>query len=270
MGVRAIRDDGGNTHSPAQGGARIISLVPSITELLFALGLGDQVVGRTTFCVHPAEALRLVPRVGGTKNLRFDRLRDLRPTHVIMNIDENRREDAEVIKEFVPNIVVTHPTTPTDNIQLYHLLGAVFDRQDQARRLETALLKELRLTRAISKEKSPRNVLYLIWKEPWMTVSEPTYISRMLALINWKTLGHDPETRYPEIALDSDVTHSADLILLSSEPFPFKAKHQTLVKALVPDADVQLVDGELISWYGARAIAGVRYLRDLVRLDTAI
>ncbi len=103
-----------------------------------------------------------------------------------------------------------------------------------------------------------------------MTVSEPTYISRMLALINWKTLGHDPETRYPEIALDSDVTHSADLILLSSEPFPFKAKHQTLVKALVPDADVQLVDGELISWYGARAIAGVRYLRDLVRLDTAI
>ena len=108
----ALCDAVGTTHAPASGEARIVSLVPSITELLFALGVGDRVVGRTPFCIHPRDGVANVPRVGGTKTPRFDRIRVLEPTHVIVNVDENRREDADALAGFVPNVVVTHPPPP--------------------------------------------------------------------------------------------------------------------------------------------------------------
>jgi ABC-type Fe3+-hydroxamate transport system substrate-binding protein len=114
---------------------RIVSLVPSITELLCDLGLADRLVGRTGFCVHPRASVRQVPKVGGTKDVDIGKVRGLAPTHVIMNVDENRRETAAALAAFGPHIVVTHPLGPRDNLDLYRLLGGVFDRQREAEAL---------------------------------------------------------------------------------------------------------------------------------------
>ena len=257
-------DFAGRAHPRAGSEPRIVSLVPSITELLFDLGLGPFVVGRTTFCVHPRAAVRSVPRVGGTKTVRLDRLREVGPTHVIVNVDENRRSDVDAIKSFAPHVVVTHPLVPGDNPGLYRLLGAIFGREAAADALARDFASELDALRAAAGRLPSRRVLYLIWKEPWMTVSRDTYISRTLALVNWETAGHDPGVRYPEVELGEALFAGIDLVLLSSEPYPFKPEHATLVRAApggrrVP---IALIDAEMVSWYGSRAIRGLRYLAD--------
>ena len=129
----------GRRHAPAGPDARIVSLVPSLTELVFELGLGDRLVGRTGFCVHPHEALRGVPKVGGTKDVKLERIRELAPTHVLVNMDENRRETVDALAAFVPHIVVTHPNTPQDNLPLFALLGGIFGAEDAAARLADEL-----------------------------------------------------------------------------------------------------------------------------------
>jgi ABC-type Fe3+-hydroxamate transport system substrate-binding protein len=234
---------------------RIVSLVPSITELLCDLDLSDQVVGRTGFCIHPWETVKSIPKVGGTKDLKFDRIRELEPTHVVVNIDENRREDAEALAEFIPNVVVTHPLAPKDNLDLYRQMGHEFDREAQAE----ALCEKFEAALGRVDDRPEQKVLYLIWKGPWMTISPETYISRTLGLFNWRTVPASAEERYPQV----DLTEvEVDRVLLSSEPFHFREHHVPEVEALVPGAEVTLIDGEMTSWYGSRAIAGIDYLRE--------
>lgn len=232
---------------------RIVSLVPSITELLCDLGLSEQVVGRTGFCIHPWETVREIPKVGGTKDLKFDRIRELEPTHVVVNVDENRKEDAEALAEFVPNVVVTHPLGPRDNLDLYRQMGREFDRVAEAE----SLCEKFEAALSRVEDRPEQRVLYLIWRDPWMTISPDTYISRTLGLFNWRTVPTSTEERYPQVDL-SEV--DVDRVLLSSEPFHFKDHHVTEVEALVPGAKVSLIDGEMTSWYGSRAIAGIDYL----------
>ncbi|HVX34085.1 MAG TPA: helical backbone metal receptor [Solirubrobacterales bacterium] len=244
---------------------RIVSLVPSITELLCDLDLSEQLVGRTGFCVHPWETVREIPKVGGTKDLKLDRIRELEPTHVVVNVDENRKEDAEALAEFVPNVVVTHPLGPRDNLALYRQMGREFDREAEAE----AMCERFEAALARVDPRPEQRVLYLIWREPWMTVARDTYIAQTLELFNWWTqppVFSSPEgdkgqkVRYPEVDLAdfSDV----DRVLLSSEPFHFKERHMAEVEELVPGAKVSLIDGEMTSWYGSRAIAGLEYLRE--------
>ncbi|MBP0588781.1 ABC transporter substrate-binding protein [Paraburkholderia sp. LEh10] len=272
MAARAV-DAAGVEHAKAASGARIVSLVPSITELLFALNLDAQIVGRTGFCVHPRDKVRKVPKVGGTKAVKLDAVRALQPTHAIVNIDENERETVERLREFVPHVVVTHPLAPEDNFALYALLGAIFDRQDDARRLGDAL--RLQLDAAASRDWPYQNVLYAIWREPWMTVARDTYISAMLRLVNWQTLpdtqgGEKGAARYPTFDFDAPWLGEVDRVLLSSEPYRFTRQH---CDALKQDArlqrnrgtQIQLIDGEMVSWYGSRAIDGIAYLVDYAR-----
>lgn len=252
---------------------RIVCLVPSITELLCDLGLSEQVVGRTGFCIHPWEVVREIPKVGGTKDVLMDRVRDLEPTHVVVNVDENLKEDAETLAEFVPHVVVTHPQEPRDNLDLYRQMGREFDRGAEAERLCERF--EEAYARATSVERPERSVLYLIWRDPWMSVAPGTYIAQTLALFNWRSpegvvvlgnpvgdKGQQP-LRYPEV----DLANFADVerVLLSSEPFHFKARHIPEVEALVPGAEVSLIDGEMTSWYGSRAIVGLDYLTEYTR-----
>ena len=252
----------GTAHRPAGEEARIVSLVPSITELLCALGRADRVIGRTTFCVHPEERVASMARVGGTKTPKLERIRALEPTHVVVNIDENDRETVEEIARFVPHVIVTHPLEPRDNLGLYRLLGYVFDANDLADTLACAFLSALHRLEERAAGLEPLRVLYLIWRQPWMTISRSTYISRTLALVQWESIG-DSEVRYPEIDLDSALARDADLVLLSSEPYPFKPKHVEEVRAqLGPGPAVELIDAEMVSWYGNRAIPGLDYLRD--------
>tara|TARA_R110002096_G_scaffold5159_3_gene24090 strand:- start:3047 stop:3865 length:819 start_codon:yes stop_codon:yes gene_type:complete len=254
----------GTRHPEAGADARIVSLVPSLTELLCELDLADQIVGRTGFCIHPKSTVRGIRKLGGTKDVDVAALRELAPTHVILNIDENRRELSEELAQFVEHIVVTHPLVPDDNVALYELFGALFRRREAAQDL-VAKFRAARARLADIEDKPYQRVLYLIWRDPWMTVTRETYIAKMLELINWQTLPATAPSRYPEIELEA-YSGDVDRVLLSSEPYAFREKHLAEVRAhFAADVDVALVDGEMLSWYGSRAIAGLDYLATLCR-----
>jgi ABC-type Fe3+-hydroxamate transport system substrate-binding protein len=254
----------GQSHTPAGADARIVSLVPSITELLFDLGLGDRLVGRTGFCIHPREAVRDVAKVGGTKDVKLDAMRALAPTHVIVNVDENEADTVEAIRGFVPHVIVTHPNAPEDNVALYRLLGGIFGAEVRARELAAELDNELAVCRAMQ---WPRErVLYLCWKDPWMTVAADTYIGRTLACVGWdvppQSGGWSGAARYPVVE-DLDAAASAvDRVLLSTEPFMFRAQHVAELQERLAATPIDLVDGEMTSWYGSRAIRGLAWLRE--------
>jgi len=251
---------------------RIASLVPSLTELVVALGLRDQLIARTGFCIHPAALLGDVPKVGGTKDVNLSKLQRLAPTHVLVNIDENRRDTVEAIRAWpdAPRIVVTHPQRPDDNLALVDLMVEQFGAQPGVRERAAALTQSLRDELALTQPglRLPRQVLYLIWRDPWMTVARDTYIAAMLALIDWQTRpevhgGAAGAARYPVVHGDEPWLAGVQQVLLSSEPYNFGPEHLAAAQALCPNAQVRLVDGELLSWYGARAVAGLRYLREI-------
>jgi len=256
-----IVDDAGAHHQIAAADARILSLVPSITELLFDLSLSDQLVGRTAFCIHPKPAVDDIPSVGGTKRINMDKVRALNATHAIVNIDETPKQMADALADMGLIIVVTHPVEVADNARLFRLIGGLFNRQTEAGTLAAELQLEISAFRG---DQTARNVLYIIWQNPWMTISRDTYISRFLALANWRTVAHDAAVRYPEIDLTDDLLAGVDLVLFSTEPFAFTENHVEAFQRDFPaDAHkVHLIDAEMVSWYGSRAIPGLRYLRD--------
>lgn len=273
-GDAARADALGRMHLPADPAARIVCLVPSITELLFDLGLDEQIVGRTGFCIHPRDKVKSVPKVGGTKDVNIRRVRELAPTHLIVNIDENEKPTVDALAEFVQNVVVTHPGAPLDNLALYRLLGGIFGRAAAAEDLCRRFCAEHESTAAACAALPRERVLYLIWKDPWMTVSRETYISRTLAAVGWDTVELAGNERYPKIRLTPELLAGVDRVLLSSEPYAFRAKHvEELRQLLLPftvhrsPITASLIDGEMTSWYGSRAIEGLRYLRELRRND---
>ncbi|MFZ6658449.1 helical backbone metal receptor [Undibacterium sp. TJN19] len=251
----------GTVHVRSDVSPRIVSLVPSITELLCDLGLAAHIVGRTGFCIHPRQTVQHIAKIGGTKDVNIEKIRQLAPTHLIVNIDENEKPTVDALAEFVPHIVVTHPLQPRDNLALYQLLGAIFNAEAQARQLcdkFEAAYAALPRTATVS-----RKLVYCIWQDPWMTVGRDTYISAMLALIGWQTwLPDHASQRYPVFRWDEEMAQQIDGVLLSTEPYRFTEMHvDALEKQL--GKPVQLVDGEMLSWYGSRAIAGLAYLKEL-------
>lgn len=256
--------------APDPTAPRIASLVPSLTELLVALGLGGRLVARTGFCVRPAQALAAVPKVGGTKDVNLAKLECLAPTHAIVNVDENRAETAEALRRFVPQVIVTHPCGPEDVDGLIAQLADAFAAEpgvaERARALRAELAAELAATSPAGRPEVP--VLYLIWREPWMTVARDTYIARLLARVGWRTLpatsgGPQGAARYPVLRGDEPWLAEVRELLLSSEPYAFGEAHLAEAQRLCPRARVRRVDGELLSWYGPRTAAGLRYLREL-------
>lgn len=254
----------GRVHQPARERPRIVSLVPSLTELLCDLGLAELLVGRTGFCIHPREQLRSVSKVGGTKDVRVDTIRELAPSHLVVNIDENRRETVEELAAFVPSVIVTHPCTPQDNIGIYRLFGGIFGCTAEAHRLVGELETALAEARACGEALPPETVLYLIWREPWMTVSRETYIAAMLALVGWRCAASPSSNRYPAFAWGEDWLAPVARVFLSTEPYRFRERHIDEVVAL-SGVPARLIDGKMVSWYGSRAIAGLRYLVALRR-----
>ena len=253
----------GRQHLPAPE-ARIVSLVPSITELLCDLGLASQVVGRTGFCIHPKAQVAAIPKIGGTKDVNIEKIRKLAPTHLVVNIDENEKPTVEALGAFVPNIVVTHPLVPRDNLALARLMGALFGKEEQAEAWCTAFEEEYAALRALPPAPQ-RTVLYCIWQDPWMSVSHDTYIAAMLAELGWQVPqleSGENAARYPRFEWSELLVNGLDAVLLSTEPYRFTEAHaDALEKQLgIP---VILVDGEMMSWYGSRALAGLRYLREL-------
>jgi ABC-type Fe3+-hydroxamate transport system substrate-binding protein len=249
----------GQSHQRAPQ-ARIVSLVPSITELLCDLGLAPLLVGRTGFCIHPREVVAAIPKVGGTKDVNIEKIRKLAPTHVVVNIDENEKPTVDRLAEFVPHVVVTHPMAPRDNLALARLMGGVFGAEERAEDWCREFEAEYAALRALAPGPA-RTVLYCIWQDPWMSISGDTYIARMLAELGWKVpdLG---AARYPRFEWSAQLAGQLDAVLLSTEPYRFTEAHADALEKQL-GKPVLLVDGEMMSWYGSRALAGLRYLREL-------
>ena len=240
--------------------ARIVSLVPSITELLCDLGLATQVVGRTGFCIHPQALVAAIPKVGGTKDVNLAKIAKLAPSHVIVNIDENEKGTADALAAFVPHLVVTHPMGPRDNLALARLLGGIFCVGEAAKAWCAEFEAAYARLQAAPKGR-PATVLYCIWQDPWMSISPDTYIARMLEQIGWRTptLG---AARYPVFAWNEALLAEIDCVLLSTEPYRFTDSHADALEKQI-GKPVYLVDGEMLSWYGSRSVAGLGYLREL-------
>jgi ABC-type Fe3+-hydroxamate transport system substrate-binding protein len=238
---------------------RIASLVPSLTELLFALGLGERVVARTGFCVHPRPAITGVPKIGGTKDPDLRKLRALAPTHLIVNVDENRRDVVDAAREFVPSVIVTHPAGPVDNVRLYRLFGAIFAREARAAELARNFADALATLDAAAAGLRRESVVYVVWRNPWMCVTRDTYVGATLARAGLDVLPAHAERRYPDLADDDAAWRAADRILLATEPYAFRPRDATRVANWL-DKPVHLIDGEWTSWYGVRAIDGLARL----------
>lgn len=236
---------------------RIVSLVPSQTELLADLGLDDEVVGITRFCVHPEGWKDRKQIVGGTKNVNLHRIRDLVPDLILANLEENTREDVEALDEVAP-VYVTDVQDVRGALEMIRTLGALVHRAEQAAELAA------RIEAGFSNlsPASPLRAAYLIWRAPFMTVGSDTFIHdvmRHAGLVN--PFGH--RTRYPILSPEELAAASPDVVLLSTEPYPFQEKHIPEIRALLPDAGVCLVDGELFSWYGSRMLKAPAYLTEL-------
>lgn len=189
--------------------------------------------------------------------MNLEKVKALRPTHVIVNVDENKKETADALAAFVPNLIVTHPLAPEDNLALYRQIGDTFGKKREAELLCNRF--DVQYKKIKEREFQRRSVLYLIWQKPWMTVSRDTYVSRTLALFGLDTLPEQSDTRYPKL-MEPGVK-GAEMLLLSSEPYRFTQRHKRELEK-EQQLPVHLIDGEMTSWYGPRAIAGLRYLSD--------
>jgi len=224
---------------------KIISLVPSLTELLINLGLEKQLAGRTRFCVHPKEKVDDIPIVGGTKNPRLDNIREINPDYIIANKEENRRQDIKALEnDFEINI--TEIATIEDALITIHELGQIFDKTDQADQLITDIQQRL----DERPDEPTLRTAYMIWKNPWMTVGHDTYIHDVMQHWNLDNVFAE-QSRYPKFELQDLKKYNPDLVLLSSEPYPFKEKHIAQIEDVCPAARVMLVEGEWFSWYGS-------------------
>lgn len=239
---------------------RIVSIVPSQTELLFDLGLDAQVVGITKFCVHPHDWFRNKERVGGTKQLNIEKIIALQPDLIIANKEENLQ--AQIEEELAPlfPVWVSDIQNLDDSLQMIQQVGLLVDKEEQANSLARDIASGFSAFNAAT---APKRVAYFIWRDPWMSIGGDTFINNMIEMIGWTNVLAN-EQRYPEISLEQLATYYPEVILLSSEPFPFKEKHIAEVKAVLPDVEVLLVDGEMFSWYGSRLIKAIPYLETLV------
>jgi len=234
---------------------RIISLVPSQTELLFDLGLGDRVVGVTKFCVHPEEA-KSKTIIGGTKNFRFDVIDQLRPDLIIGNKEENYQAGIEELRSRYP-VWMSDIFTRHNALEMIEAISEMTHRIQQGNEIIASIRDEFDRLHKFP----PLRSLYLIWKNPWMGAGQNTFIHSLLqetGLINCLS-----EERYPELTDEKIKRLSPQLILLSSEPYPFKKKHISELQSLVPHAKIILVDGELFSWYGSRLVKAPAYFNSL-------
>lgn len=225
---------------------RIISLVPSLTELLIYLGLEDRLVGRTRFCIHPKDKVDNIPIMGGTKNPRLDKIRKANPDYIIANKEENRPQDIKkLMDEFEVN--VTDIATIEDALITIHELSQTLDVAQEG----DQLIKQIQQQLDERPSESELRTAYLIWKDPWMTVGGDTYIHDVMKHWNLTNV-FGQQKRYPKFELPDLRSYNPDIVLLSSEPYPFKEKHMQQIQEVCPAARVLLVEGEWFSWYGAR------------------
>lgn len=226
---------------------RVISLVPSQTELLYDLGLNQEIVGITKFCIHPKQWFEKKDKVGGTKNIHLEKVRSLTPDLIIANKEENNLADIVALKKIAP-VWVSDVRTIDQAYDLIFKFGALFGKEDAAAMLSQEISS---VFNSLNKPKAPKTVLYVIWRNPIMVAASDTFIDAMLASLGYVNAAKHLQ-RYPELSENEIVQLDPDLIFLSSEPYPFGEKHIVDFKRILPTSKILLVNGELFSWYGSR------------------
>lgn len=255
---------------------RIVSLCPSLTELVFDLDAADALVGITKYCIHPAEGVAQIEKVAGTKDPDVARIIELRPDVVLINEEENRFEDAEALTKAGLHLVSTFPKTPLETAPMVRLIGDALaklagkgSRQIQRRAAAIALDIEDRcaLVAAAAKDTAPVTFAYLIWRKPWMSVNGDTYPSAILEQAGGVNVFAANDTRFPAFEIEALRDASPDLVLLCTEPFPFAEKHiDELASATgLERKRFRIADGEYLSWHGSRTPQGVDYAARLLR-----
>lgn len=241
---------------------RIISLVPSQTELLVDLGLESYLVGVTKFCIHPSHLRKEKVVVGGTKQINIEKIKTLRPDIILCNKEENTKDIVAACAE-ICNIHVSDIFNIQHNLEMIHQYGIIFNKAKEASEITDLIKKEWACFDVFIQNKPLLNAVYFIWKNPWMIAANNTYINYMLALNRFKN-SYEDKNRYPEITLRQTKRNNAiDVVMLSSEPFPFKESHISEVKDFYPNAQIIIADGEMFSWYGSRLKEAFKYFKNL-------
>ena len=233
---------------------RIISLVPSQTELLANLGLSDEVVGITKFCVHPDEWFRSKARVGGTKQLNIETIHALQPDLIIANKEENVKEQIEELEKHFP-VWISDVNKLTDAYEMIEQIGIISNKESKAKMLISHIKENFSQFQHSS---SNPQTIYLIWQKPYMTIGGDTFIHSMIEAAGFQNI-YANSTRYPEVTIEELKAKNPDLIILSSEPFPFNQKHIDELQVHLPTTKIVLADGEMFSWYGSRLIKAPAY-----------
>ena len=239
---------------------RIISLVPSQSELLWDLGFREELIGITKFCIHPQDMFQSIDRVGGTKTLNIEKIRALKPDLIIGNKEENEQSQIlELQKEFT--VWMSDIYTLDDSLTMIEKVGALVNRVEEANAIKSNIQASF-----INLKPLHKSVLYFIWREPYMAAGKATYIGDMLKRIGLENRLAMDNARYPELTLDEIKSLNPELIFLSSEPYPFKESHINELQEALPHSKIVLVDGELFSWYGSRLQHSVEYFNELIKL----
>lgn len=238
---------------------RIISLVPSQTELLYDLGLRDEVIGITKFCIHPDEWFRRKQRVGGTKNLKIDLIKSLNPDLILANKEENLKEEIEILQNDF-NVYVSDISTINEALQMIEDIGKLVHCQQKSIEIVNGIKAEM-MTQSRLEKKDKIDALYFIWQNPYMVAGNDTFIHDMMLEAGFNNLVK--QNRYPMMTLEEIKSINPTVIMLSSEPFPFADKHIIEWQMQLPNTKIILVDGELFSWYGSRMLKSFQYFRGL-------
>jgi ABC-type Fe3+-hydroxamate transport system substrate-binding protein len=245
---------------------RVVSLVPSLTELFFAWGRGNSVVGRTTFCVEPAGEVEAVPRVGGTKNLKAQSIVEMEPDLVVGSVEENTREDVQSLLDAGLQVYLTLPSTVEDAVAMLAPLGRLTGAEDQAAALATQTRAAIKAVHGTA----PVNVFCPIWRDPYMTCGPGTYMHDLLRVCGGQSLFDELEGRYPVVTQAQVAERDPQVILFPDEPFPFAEKHLADWAAYRDGMQafragrVHFLDGKLVSWYGPRMPAALREIAALL------
>jgi ABC-type Fe3+-hydroxamate transport system substrate-binding protein len=248
-----------NTTELLKKPTRIVSLVPSQTELLHFLELESETFGITKFCVHPSSWYRDKVKIGGTKNLNIEKIISLEPDLIIANKEENVKEQVEKLAlDF--NVWVTDVNNLDDAIQMIEDIGSITKKETKASSLIQSIRNEFSQNQ--HHLNVLKNVVYLIWKNPYMTIGGDTFINNMLLQAGYKNL-FDNTLRYPEVSIELLLDLKPEYIFLSSEPYPFSNKHLEELKTSLPDSEIMLVNGEMFSWYGPRLLQAANYFNQL-------
>ena len=248
-----------NTSELIKKPTRIVSLVPSQTELLHFLELELETIGITKFCVHPSSWHREKTKIGGTKNLDIEKIISLEPDLIIANKEENVKEQVEKLAQDF-NVWVTDVNNFNDSLQMIHDIGVITKKETKANALIQSIKNEFEQNQ--HQLNALKNVVYLIWKDPYMTIGGDTFINNMLLQAGFKNI-FDNTLRYPEVSVDLLQDLKPEYIFLSSEPYPFSNKHLEELKSALPDSKIILVNGEMFSWYGPRLLQAANYFNQL-------